>query len=71
MKGQCPYIGANAATRSISNPLYLSLEATAFYDRYMGLVPTTEQVSRVLPEEGSYQKVQEAYGHYRQEDDLR
>jgi hypothetical protein len=25
------------------------------------MVPTTEQVSRVLPEEGSYQKVQEAY----------
>jgi hypothetical protein len=49
--------------------LYLvSLEATAFYDRYMGLVPTTEQVSRVLPEEGSYQKVQEAYAHYEKGD---
>ncbi|OPZ37465.1 MAG: hypothetical protein BWY98_00124 [Tenericutes bacterium ADurb.BinA155] len=45
--------------------LYLvALEATAFYDRYMGLVPTTEQVSRVLPEEGSYQLVQAAYERY-------
>jgi hypothetical protein len=49
--------------------LYLmALEATAFYDRYLGYVPTTEQVSRVLPEEGSYQKVQAAYQAYRQED---